>query len=45
MGNKKDYLTLDESALMLGRPVPFLTNLLSEGKLGAKLAGGRWLIA
>ena len=45
MGCKNDYLTLEESARVLGRPVSFLKGALSEGKLGAKLAGGRWLIS
>ena len=45
MGNKNDYLSLEESARLLGRPVSFLKNVLSEGKLSAKLAGGRWLVS
>jgi hypothetical protein len=45
VGNKNDYLTLEESALTLGRPVSFLTATISEGKLSAKAAGGRWLIS
>ncbi len=45
MGNKNDYLTLEESARMIGRPDSFLKALMSEGKLGAKLAGGRWWIS
>ena len=44
VGNKNDYLTLEESARMLGKPVSVLKNALAEGKLGARLAGGRWLI-
>jgi hypothetical protein len=45
VGNKNDYLTLEDSARMLGRPNSFLKSLMSEGKLGAKLAGGRWWIS
>ncbi len=30
---------------MLGMPVPFLKTLMSQGRLGAKLAGGRWLLS
>ncbi len=45
VGNKNDYLTLEESARLLGRPVSVLKSALAEGKLGAKLAGGRWLIS
>lgn len=45
MGNQNDYLTLEESARMLGRPVSMLKSVISEGKLNAKLSGGRWLIS
>ena len=45
MGNKNDYLTLEDSARMLGRPVSVLKSVMSEGKIGAKLAGGRWWIS
>src|SRR5215208_967379 len=45
MGKKNDYLTLEDSARLLGRPNDFLKTLMSEGKLGAKLAGGRWWIS
>jgi hypothetical protein len=45
MGNKNDYFTLEDSARMLGKPNSFLKSLMSEGKLGANLAGGRWWIS
>jgi hypothetical protein len=45
MGKKNDYLTLEDSARLLGKPIDFLKTLISEGKLGAKLAGGRWWIS
>lgn len=45
MGNKNDYLTLEDSARMLGRPVSVLKSVLSEGKVSATLSGGRWMIS
>ncbi len=45
MGKSNDYLTLEQSSRILGRPVSFLKTLLSKGEVGAKLAGGQWLIA
>src|SRR5215210_5474457 len=30
---------------MLGRPVSVLKSVMSEGKIGARLAGGRWWIS
>jgi hypothetical protein len=45
VGNKNDYLTLEDSARMLGRPVSMLKSVMSEGKIGARLAGGRWWIS
>jgi hypothetical protein len=45
VGNKNDYLTLEESARMLGKPNSFLKSLMSEGKLSARLAGGSWWIS
>lgn len=45
VGNKNDYLTLEESAQMLDRSVSFLKTFISQGKLSAKLAGGQWLIS
>ena len=45
VGNKNDYLTLEESARVLGKPVSSLKTCISEGKVSAKLAGGRWLIS
>jgi hypothetical protein len=45
VGNKNDYLTLEEAARMLGRPVSSLQGVMSEMKLTAKLAGGCWQIS
>ncbi len=45
MGNKNDYLTLEDSAQALGKPTSWMKGIISRGELGAKLSGGRWLIA
>lgn len=45
MGNKNDYMTLEESAQRLGRPLSVLKTVMSEGKISAMLSGGRWLIS
>ena len=45
MGNRNDYLTLEESAQLLGRSSSWIKGIISRGEIGAKLSGGRWLIA
>ncbi len=45
MGNKNDYLTLEEAAQMLGRPVSVLQTVITEEKLSTKLVGGCWKIS
>ena len=45
VGSKNDYLTLEQSAQVLGKPTSWLKGRLSRGELGAKLSGGQWLIA
>ncbi len=45
MGNKNNYLTLEDSAQLLGKPTSWLKGIISRGEIGAKLSGGRWLIA
>jgi hypothetical protein len=45
VGNNNEYITFEESARMLGKPNSYLKSLMSQGKLGAKLAEGRWWIS
>ncbi len=45
MGKKNDYLTVEDSAQFLGKPTFWIKEIISRGELGAKLSGGRWLIA
>src|SRR5215211_2665948 len=44
MGNRNDYLPLEEASRMLGRPVSLL-DVLGEEEVTAKLTGGRWVIS
>ncbi len=39
------YLTIEDTAKKLGRPVSWVKEQICEGKLGATLAGRRWLIS
>lgn len=39
------YLTIEETAKKLGRPASWVKDQICEGKLGATLAGRRWLIS
>ncbi len=39
------YLTIEEAAQKLGRPPSWVKGQICEGKLGATLAGGCWLIS
>ncbi len=45
MGKKNDYLTVEDSAHSLGKPISWMKDIVSRGEIGAKLSGGRWLIA
>src|SRR5215217_8932729 len=44
MGNKNDYLTLEDSARMLGRPVSVLKSVMNENNITQTYREGRWSI-
>jgi hypothetical protein len=45
MGKQNNYLTLEESGRVLGKPASWIKDIIARGDLGAKLSGGRWLIS
>jgi hypothetical protein len=42
---QRRYLTLDESAQVLDKPVSWLRKRIWRGQLSAKWSGGQWLIS